>query len=97
MRFTHDGQLIEAPAGTTKCARTVGRPHRADWVHALFAPGDSGPMVQLMTRCGRRAHRLVLESEDRDVDCPACAEALAFETRDYRDPATPEDEDPDCE
>jgi hypothetical protein len=73
-RLTWDGKRITAPVGTTKCARMVGRPHPTDWTHWLFAPDDPGPMVQLTTRCGKRAHRFVLESEGRTVDCPDCLE-----------------------
>jgi uncharacterized protein DUF6221 len=72
VRMTHDGQRVTAPSGTTKCAQTTGRPHPSDWTHRLFAANDPGPMVQLMTGCGRRAHRFVLESEGKDVDCPRC-------------------------
>ena len=72
-RLTWDGQLVTAPPGTTQCARTInGRPHPADWVHHLFAPDNPGPMVQLLTWCGMRAHRFILESEGRQVDCPEC-------------------------
>ena len=76
-RLTHDGQLIEAPFGTTKCAQMFcGRPSPRDWIHALFAPDNPGPMVQLLTKCGRRAHRFVLESEGREVDCTECVDEL---------------------
>ncbi len=71
-RLTWDGHLVIAPAGTSKCAQTVGRPHPADLTHRLFAPDNPGPMVQLLTGCGRRAHRFVTEDEDKQVDCPEC-------------------------
>lgn len=74
VRLTHDGNLISAPMGTTKCAQTIGRPHPSDWTHWLFAPDNPGPMVQLMTGCGKRANRFVLESEGKEVDCPQCLE-----------------------
>lgn len=71
-RLTTDGGTIAAPMGTNKCAQTIGQPHPGDLTHQLFAPDNPGPMVQLMTYCGRRADRFVLESEGRDVDCPEC-------------------------
>lgn len=73
-RLTWDGHLITAPLGTRKCAQTIGRPHHRDLIHGLFASENPGPMVQLMTRCGGRAHRFVLESDDKDIDCPECLE-----------------------
>ncbi|WP_372672990.1 hypothetical protein [Amycolatopsis kentuckyensis] len=73
-RLTWDGGIVTAPVGTDKCAQTVGRPHPSDWTHWLFAAGDPGPMVQLTTRCGQRAHRFVLEGEGKTVDCPRCLE-----------------------
>lgn len=72
-RLTYDGQLVTAPVGTRKCQQGV-RPHPTEWTHWLFAPDDPGPMLQLMTRCGRRAHRFVLESEGKEVDCPECSD-----------------------
>lgn len=71
-RLTAAGETITAPAGTVMCAQTIGRPHPGDLTHRLFAPDNPGPMVQLMTYCGRRAHRFVLESEGKEVDCPDC-------------------------
>jgi hypothetical protein len=71
-RLTWDGQQVSAPAGTVKCAQTVGAPHPSDWTHRLFAASNPGPMVQLTTGCGKRAHRFVLESEGKAVDCPDC-------------------------
>lgn len=77
-RLDYQGDIVEAPDGTTKCALTIGRrPHPSDRTHRLFAPDNPGPMVQLMTRCGKRAHRFVLESEGKDVDCPECLDVEA--------------------
>lgn len=81
VRLTHDGERITAPLGTTKCAQTIGQPHPSDSTHWLFAPDNLGPMVQLMTLCGRRAHRFVLDSEDKEVDCPHCLEINPAESR----------------
>lgn len=72
VRLTWDGHLISAPAGTRKCAQMVGKPHPGDLVHDLFAPDNPGPMVQLLTGCGRRAHYFVTEDQGREVDCPDC-------------------------
>lgn len=76
MRTTWDGRSVSAPVDTDKCAQTIGRPHPGDWVHWLFAPDNPGAdgVVQLMTQCGKRAHRFVLESDGKEVDCPACLE-----------------------
>jgi hypothetical protein len=71
-RLTFDGDVVTAPLGTSKCAQTIGRPHPGDLTHRLFAPDNPGPAVQLMTWCGRRAHRFVLESDGKDIDCPDC-------------------------
>lgn len=71
-RLTWDGQFVHAPAGTSKCAQTTGRPHPSDLTHRLFAPDNPGPMVQLLTGCGRRAHRFITEDEGKEVDCPEC-------------------------
>ena len=71
-RLTWDGHSLTAPAGTTKCAQTIGNPHPADLTHRLFAPDNPGPMVQLLTGCGRRAHRFVTENEGKQVDCREC-------------------------
>lgn len=71
-RVTWDGQLIQAPEGTRKCAQMVARPHPSDLVHGLFAADNPGPTLQLMTQCGKRAHYFVPESEDREIDCPDC-------------------------
>lgn len=75
-RLTWDGELITAPAGTVKCAQTIGRPHPGDLVHRLFAADNPGPGVQLMTGCGRRAHRFVPEADGKEVDCPECLNYL---------------------
>ena len=73
IRMTHDRSFAAAPAGTNKCAQTIGgKPHHSDLIHRLFAPDDPGPMVQLMTYCGRRADRLVPEGEGKEIDCPEC-------------------------
>ncbi len=71
VRLTYDGKQATAPLGTTKCAQG-NHPNPGDWTHRLFAASNPGPMVQLMTGCGQRAHRFVLESEGKDVDCPRC-------------------------
>lgn len=72
VRLTWDGKLVTAPAGTNKCAQTVGRPHWSDLTHRLAYADNPGPMVQLLTGCGHRAHRFVLETEGKQVDCPNC-------------------------
>lgn len=71
-RFTWDGHEITAPSGTNKCAQTIVRPHPSDLTHRLFAPDSDNPMLQLLTGCGRRAHRFVTEDEGKEVDCPEC-------------------------
>lgn len=73
-RLTYDGREITAPAGTNKCAQTPGPLYPADWVHGLFAADNPGPMVQLTTRCGGRAHQFVLDTVSREIDCPKCLE-----------------------
>lgn len=74
VRLTASGDTISAPLGTTMCAQAIGQPHPCDLTHRLFAPDNPGPAVQLMTSCGRRAHRFIPESEGKDVDCPECLE-----------------------
>lgn len=72
VRLAWDGRLISAPAGTNKCAQMVQKPHPTDLVHRLFAPDNPGPMVQLLTGCGRRAHYFITEDQGREVDCREC-------------------------
>jgi hypothetical protein len=74
VRYDHARNRHTAPAGTRKCISIINHPHPSDLVHELFAAEQLGTdrVIQLMTSCGKRAHRFVPESEGRAVDCPGC-------------------------